>query len=135
MVQNLHDSTFYVLGRSEARFASQKAELMKLNPTNKIVFLNAQVSLLRDVDTACEQIKKAENKVDFVYMSPGVDMGTALLKGPQCKSASCRYGSTDAGDEIRQFWNPKQSSSRTIVQTPKNHSNNPSPSPTTVVSD
>jgi NADP-dependent 3-hydroxy acid dehydrogenase YdfG len=86
MVQNLHDSTFYVLGRSETKFASQKAELMKLNPSNKIIFLNAQVSLLKDIDAACEHIKKVESKVDFVYMSPGVDMGTALLMGPQCKS-------------------------------------------------
>jgi hypothetical protein len=78
---------------------------MKLNPTNKIVFLNAQVSLLRDVDAACKQIKKAENKVDFVYMSPGVDMGTALLKGAQCESASCSYDSTNAGDIKKHSWN------------------------------
>jgi hypothetical protein len=85
MVQNLHDSTFYILGRSEAKFASQKAELLQLNPSNKIVFLHAQVSLLKDIDAACEHIKKAESRVDFVYTSPGVDMGTALLKGPQCE--------------------------------------------------
>ena len=58
---------------------------MELNPSNKIVFLSAQVSLLGDIDAACEHIKAAEDKVDFVYMSPGTDMGTALLRGPQCE--------------------------------------------------
>jgi hypothetical protein len=85
MVQILQGSTFYVLGRSAAKFAEQEEYLKSLNPTHKIVFVEAQVSLLSDIDTACKQISAAERKVDYLYMSPGFDMGTALLSGPQCR--------------------------------------------------
>lgn len=80
MVQKLQKSTFYVLGRSASRFANQRARLESLNSSCKLVFLQAEVSLLSDVDTACKQITAAEEKVDYLYMSPGL----IPLNGPQC---------------------------------------------------
>ncbi|OBT65010.1 hypothetical protein VE03_05663 [Pseudogymnoascus sp. 23342-1-I1] len=71
MVGMLHTSTFYVIGRSAAQFASQRKRLEKLNPSCKLEFLEAQVSLLSDVDGVCKQIAGAEKKVDLLYMSPG----------------------------------------------------------------
>ena len=76
----LHAPTFYVLGRSAARFSSQRAKLQSLNPSCTVVFLQAEVSLLSDVDTACKQITDSEKKVDYLYMSPGL----MPLNGPQC---------------------------------------------------
>ncbi|OBT81098.1 hypothetical protein VE02_10279 [Pseudogymnoascus sp. 03VT05] len=71
MVGMLHSSTFYIIGRSAARFASQRKKLEKLNPNCKLEFLEAQVSLLSDVDAVCKQIAASEKKVDLLYISPG----------------------------------------------------------------
>ncbi|KFY41429.1 hypothetical protein V494_03007 [Pseudogymnoascus sp. VKM F-4513 (FW-928)] len=70
-VRILHTSTFYIIGRSATQFASQRKKLEKLSPGCKLVFLEAQVSLLSDVDAVCKQITAAEKKVDLLYMSPG----------------------------------------------------------------
>ena len=80
MVQKLQKSTFYVLGRSVPRFASQRAKLESLNLSCKLVFIQAEVSLLSDIDAACKQITAFEQKVDYLYMSPGL----IPLNGPQC---------------------------------------------------
>lgn len=63
--------TFYVLGRSAARFASQRAKLESLNPSLKLVFLEVEVSLISDIDAVSKQITAAERKVDYLYMSQG----------------------------------------------------------------
>ena len=80
MVQKLQNSTFYVLGRSASRFTTQRAKLESLGPSCKIVFIEAEVSLLSAVDAACKQIAASEQKVDYLYMSPGL----IPLNGPQC---------------------------------------------------
>ena len=80
MVRKLQKSTFYVLGRSASRFANQGAKLNSLNPSCKIVFIQAEVSLLASVDAACKQITATEQKLDYLYMSPGL----IPLNGPQC---------------------------------------------------
>ncbi|KFY26649.1 hypothetical protein V491_01222 [Pseudogymnoascus sp. VKM F-3775] len=58
-------------GALEALFASQRKKLEKLNPSCKLEFIEAQISLLSDVDTVCKQIAAAETKVDLLYLSPG----------------------------------------------------------------
>ncbi len=80
MILMLDEPTIYVLGRSAARFASQRKKLESLNPGCKILFLETEVSLLSEVDNACKQITDAEQKVDYLYMSPGL----MPLNGPQC---------------------------------------------------
>ena len=79
-VQKLQESTFYVLGRSASRFANQRAKLESLSPSCRIVFIQAEVSLLSAVDAACKQIAASEQKVDYLYMSPVL----IPLNGPQC---------------------------------------------------
>lgn len=80
MVSMLQASTFYIIGRSAAQFASQRKKLERLNPSSKLEFLEAQISLLSDVDTVCKQIAAAETKVDLLYLSPGcIPFG-----GPRC---------------------------------------------------
>ncbi|KAK8024542.1 hypothetical protein PG993_012608 [Apiospora rasikravindrae] len=70
-VNMLQSSTFYVLGRSEERFATKLSELRASAPTNKIVFVDCQVSLIREIDQACTKIASVETKVDYLCMSPG----------------------------------------------------------------
>jgi len=72
MVTMLQTSTFYVIGRSAVRFSSQQKKLEDLNPTCKIVFLEAEVSFLSEVDAVCKQISAATDRVDYLYMSPGI---------------------------------------------------------------
>ncbi|SPQ20706.1 40fa7f92-2fc6-4a09-bd21-52e966abac21 [Thermothielavioides terrestris] len=73
------DPTIYVLGRSEAKFSVHRAKLEQLNPKAKIIFLQVDVSLVADVDSACDRIAAAETKVDYLYMSAGM----IPLNGPQ----------------------------------------------------
>lgn len=78
----LHAPTFYVIGRSATHFVALKTKIQSLNPTCKIIFLEAEMSLLEEVDRVCKQILNAESKLDYLYMSPGL----MPLNGPQCKS-------------------------------------------------
>jgi len=79
----LQGSTFYVLGRSAARFVSQRVELEKLNPSLKIEFIETDVTLITGIDAACERIAAAEKKVDYLFMS----QGCIPLTVPQCMLA------------------------------------------------
>ena len=80
MATMLHKSTFYILGRSAKRFGSQLEKLKDSNPSCNFVFIEADVSLLSDVDAACKQITTSEKKVDYLYMSAGL----VPLNGPEC---------------------------------------------------
>jgi len=71
LVGMLESSNFYVLGRNPDRFARHLERLRASAPTNKIVFIETQLSLISSVDAACERIKAAEKKVDRVCLSPG----------------------------------------------------------------
>ena len=82
MLTLLHSSTFYVLGRSEARFADQLAKLRALAPRSKVIFLETQVSLIAEIDAVCKKITAAERKVDYVCMS----MGGMPFQGAVCTS-------------------------------------------------
>lgn len=72
MAAILREPTLYVLGRSSARFASQKTELENLNSGCKVIFIQVEISLLAEVDAACQQTLAAEKWVDCLYMSPGL---------------------------------------------------------------
>ena len=63
--------TFYVLGRSETQFISQRIRLENLNRSLKLVFLKCEASLISSIDAACKQVATAEQKVDYLYMSQG----------------------------------------------------------------
>ena len=91
MALMLHEPTFYVIGRSAARFTSQRSKLQSLNASCKIIFLEAEVSLLSDVDRVCKQITDSEKKVDCLYMSPGM----MPLNNPECAYLHVLYSRAD----------------------------------------
>ncbi|KAK0631035.1 hypothetical protein B0T17DRAFT_590339 [Bombardia bombarda] len=68
----LGPATFYIAGRSQSRFASQKAKLERLNRDLKVVFFEGEMSLLADVDAFSKIITGAEKKVDYLCMSAGM---------------------------------------------------------------
>ncbi|KAI1398161.1 hypothetical protein F4819DRAFT_43936 [Hypoxylon fuscum] len=73
MVTLLDNSTFYALGRNPTEIASKLQQLRVIAATrrNKSVFVGTQVSLIADVDAACDKIIADESKVDYLCMSPG----------------------------------------------------------------
>ncbi|ROW00363.1 hypothetical protein VMCG_07240 [Cytospora schulzeri] len=67
----LQSSTFYILGRNPPRHVACLEQLRASSPSNNFVFIEALVSLISDIDSACSQIRSAEKRVDFLCMSPG----------------------------------------------------------------
>jgi NAD(P)-dependent dehydrogenase (short-subunit alcohol dehydrogenase family) len=74
LVKGLSAPKFYVIGRSETRFSSQLAELKALNSGSVIIFIQAEISLLKDVDAVCEEVASKEAKVDLLFMSAGFNI-------------------------------------------------------------
>ncbi|KAI1372491.1 hypothetical protein F4677DRAFT_263926 [Hypoxylon crocopeplum] len=66
-------ATFYVLGRSSARFERDQRPVLDAakSPGCRIVFVEAELSLIAGVDDASRQIAAAETKVDYLFMSMG----------------------------------------------------------------
>ena len=71
LARKAHEPKVYILGRSKRAAAPLLIELGTLNPQATYVFIETEVSLMRNVDMACEQIKSNEKKVDILFMSPG----------------------------------------------------------------
>lgn len=67
----LHSSTFYILGRNKERHSPWLDQLRAICPSSRFVYIEAQVSLIADIDKACNQILSAERKVNVLCMSPG----------------------------------------------------------------
>lgn len=62
----------YILGRNEAVGARIIEDLKtRHNKDGEYIFSHAEVSLLESVDKACEEVKRRENKLDLLVMSPG----------------------------------------------------------------
>ena len=65
------DPTLYILGRSRASATSILDDLARINPHAKLNFIETEISLIKNVDTACDEILSKEKKIDFLFMSPG----------------------------------------------------------------
>lgn len=81
LVRNSFSPKFYVIGRSEAKFSRQRKELEVLNPSAVIVFVQTEISLLRNVDAVCKEIASKEDYIDLLFMSAG----SLAFGGPHCK--------------------------------------------------
>jgi len=80
LVKGLSAPKFYVIGRSKTRFSSQLAELKAVNSGAVIIFIHAEISLLKNVDAVCEEVASREAKVDLLFMSAGL----LAFGGPHC---------------------------------------------------
>ncbi|KAI9841200.1 MAG: hypothetical protein M1837_000927 [Sclerophora amabilis] len=61
----------YLVGRNRNAATSIIAELNRLNPDGIYEFIQADVSMIRNVDAVCEQIKGKEKKLDVLFLSAG----------------------------------------------------------------
>jgi NAD(P)-dependent dehydrogenase (short-subunit alcohol dehydrogenase family) len=71
LVRNTQSPHVYLIGRNQPEAQHIINELQTLNPTSKLDFIKADVSLLKNVDEACRQIKEKEQKINLLFMTAG----------------------------------------------------------------
>ncbi|KAG4437156.1 hypothetical protein IFR05_007358 [Cadophora sp. M221] len=69
--KNAKAPKIYILGRSKSAATPLLNEIKTLNPEGTYELIETEISLIRNVDKACDEIKSKENKVDLVFVSPG----------------------------------------------------------------
>ena len=69
--KNANAPTVYVVGRSKASATPLLNELEKLNPNGTFTFIETQISLIKNVDRVCEEVKAKEKKLDIIFLSTG----------------------------------------------------------------
>ncbi|GES58779.1 short-chain dehydrogenase/reductase [Aspergillus terreus] len=71
LARHADSPTAYIVGRNEARARPFLSELRQLNPKGRFHFIEADVSLVRNVDAACRQILQQQKQLNFLFMTPG----------------------------------------------------------------
>lgn len=61
----------FIIGRSEVKGSHTIDSLKTLNPMGTFKFIQAQISLIHEVDRLSQEIKKLATHVDILCMSPG----------------------------------------------------------------
>jgi NADP-dependent 3-hydroxy acid dehydrogenase YdfG len=69
--RNAYKPTVYILGRSRSAAGPLLNDLTTLNPQATFCFIETEISLIKNVDKACEAIAAKEDRVDLLFMSPG----------------------------------------------------------------
>ncbi|KAI1752579.1 NAD(P)-binding protein [Xylaria castorea] len=62
----------YFVGRSQEAADRIVTECQALNPAGRYIFRKADVSLIRNVDKVCEEIKTKEKAINILFLSCGV---------------------------------------------------------------
>jgi NADP-dependent 3-hydroxy acid dehydrogenase YdfG len=63
--------TIYMVGRSKESAQPLLNELNSFNSEATYIFIETEVSLIKNVDVVCEQVKAQEKKLDLLFMSAG----------------------------------------------------------------
>jgi NAD(P)-dependent dehydrogenase (short-subunit alcohol dehydrogenase family) len=61
----------YIVGRSKNATEPLLNELKASNPKGTFEFIETEISLIKNVDLACEEIKSKEKKIDILFLSAG----------------------------------------------------------------
>lgn len=67
----------YVVGRSQDAADRIFSELKTIQPETEANFIRKDLTLIKNVDEVCEEIKAKESKLNLLFMTPG----TLSLKG------------------------------------------------------
>lgn len=76
----------YFVGRSEEAGKRITTELEALNSGGTYVFVKSDVSLLKNVDSVCRDIKSKETAINLLFLSPG----TLISKTREILPVACR---------------------------------------------
>lgn len=60
-----------IVGRNRSKFQPQLDQLHTLNPDGEYTFIEAEISLLANIDRACDEIKRNVSSIDFLVLSQG----------------------------------------------------------------
>ncbi|KAG0648443.1 Oxidoreductase lepF [Hyphodiscus hymeniophilus] len=71
LLKSTTSSKIFIVGRSKSTFAATLGILQGLSNSADIVFIEAQVSLLKEVDRVCAFIKAQESTIDLLWLSQG----------------------------------------------------------------
>lgn len=71
LVRNTTSPKVYLLGRSQTEAIKIIDELKGINPSSQVSFIQKDVSLLKNVDEACQEIKNKEKQVNLLFMTCG----------------------------------------------------------------
>ena len=61
----------YIVGRNETRLSDIIQDLENLNSEGTYIPIKSEISLLKNVDIACAEIKGKEERLDLLIMCPG----------------------------------------------------------------
>lgn len=61
----------YIVGRSHARLSTITQELQDINPPATLIPIVSEITLLKNVDTVCEEVARKETRLDLLLMCPG----------------------------------------------------------------
>jgi NADP-dependent 3-hydroxy acid dehydrogenase YdfG len=62
----------YFIGRSQDAADNIVAKCKTLNPSGEFIFVKADVSLIRNVDEVCKEIKAKEKAINILFLSAGL---------------------------------------------------------------
>jgi NAD(P)-dependent dehydrogenase (short-subunit alcohol dehydrogenase family) len=62
----------YIVGRSQSAANTILSNLKTINPNGIYTFIPSDISLIKNVDPVCEQIKKKEKHIDILVLSQGM---------------------------------------------------------------
>jgi NAD(P)-dependent dehydrogenase (short-subunit alcohol dehydrogenase family) len=71
LARHADSPTAYIIGRNKARASPFLSELRQLSPKGRFHFIEADVSLVRNVDAACREILQREKHLNLLFMTPG----------------------------------------------------------------
>ncbi|TVY39145.1 Oxidoreductase [Lachnellula subtilissima] len=71
LLSHTHSPKLYIVERSQANFAATLAALQEVNSSSQLVFIEAQVSLLKEVERVCDLIRRQESALDLLWVSQG----------------------------------------------------------------
>lgn len=71
LVRNTISPHIYLIGRNQTEASKIIQELKTINSSSEVSFIQKDVSLLRNVDEACQEIKTKEKQVNLLFMTCG----------------------------------------------------------------
>jgi hypothetical protein len=61
----------YIVGRNPSKLSSIIKDLERINPQGTFIPIKLEISLLKNVDTACGELKEKEESLQLLLMFPG----------------------------------------------------------------
>ncbi|KAI9891307.1 MAG: hypothetical protein M1814_002820 [Vezdaea aestivalis] len=71
-IRNTVQPRIYLVGRNEAQASKLTTEFQQINNGSQVKFVKSDITLLRNVDAACQSIKASEEKINLLFLSPGI---------------------------------------------------------------